>query len=425
MTANAEPGVRPGKPDWTGRVLRLDVGPVAHGGHCVARYEGRVVFVRHALPGEVVTAEVTEDRGGGFCRADVVEVHQPASGRVEPPCPLAALELGTGRCGGCDWQHASAATQRELKAAVITEQLQRIAGIDYPVEVRALPGGLLGWRSRVRLAVDERGRPGFRLHRSHRVLPIEDCPITLPGTLPDLVERQWPPGTELEVTKDAAGKRHVSVHREVQQRRGQPQRSVRRVEGSGVARESAVGRQWRLAAHGFWQVHPAAADTFATEVGRMAAAPPGGVAWDLYGGVGLFAAVLAEQVGPSGTVLAVESSRRAVTDGAANLADLPQVRFLAGDVERVLGGAEVAAERPDVVVLDPPRKGAGRHVVEAVAAHRPAKVVHVACDPAALARDLGLFVEHGYRLAEIQAFDAFPMTHHVECLATLERCPHE
>ncbi|MFR9729277.1 class I SAM-dependent RNA methyltransferase [Saccharopolyspora sp. MS10] len=410
-----------GKLDWTGKRLKLDVGPVAHGGHCVARHEGRVVFVRHALPGEVVLAEVTDDPGKGFCRADAVEVFTPAEGRVAPPCPLAEMALGHDRCGGCDWQHADGATQRELKATVVREQLQRLGGVDREVEVRELPGGLLRWRTRVRLAVDRVGRPGLHPHRSHRVLPVEDCPIVVQGALDGLTDREWPSGSELEIASDADRQVHVTQReRAPQRRRGRRPAVVNtRVRGSGIAREEAAGRSWELSADGFWQVHPAAADTFAEVVGRMAAVPSGGVAWDLYGGVGLFAAVLAEQAGPAGDVVLVESSRRATEDAVANLRDLPQVTFRAGTVEEVL--ADDSLPEPDVVVLDPPRKGAGRHVVEAVCAAGPRRVVHVACDPAALGRDVALFAEQGYRLDDLEAFDAFPMTHHVECIAAFSR----
>ncbi|TDD54031.1 class I SAM-dependent RNA methyltransferase [Saccharopolyspora elongata] len=405
------------RPDWTGRRLEVEIGPVAHGGHCVARHEGRVVFVRHALPGEVVVAEVTEDAGGGFCRADAVEVLTAAPGRVSPPCPMADMALGRDRCGGCDWQHASGEAQRELKAAVIAEQLQRIAGLDWPVRVRELPGGLLRWRSRARLAVDRKGRAGFRAHRSHRVIPVEDCPITVEGAVDEVTNRRWRPGAELTVAADATGEVHVTaVDHKPQRRHGRA--VARQVQGSGVARESAGGRSFDVAVQGFWQVHKAAPDVFTEVVGRLAAAPAGGVAWDLYGGVGLFAAVLAEQVGPAGSVVLVESSKRAVEDAVANLRDLPQVSFRAGMVEAV--ATDEGLQAPDVVVLDPPRKGAGRDVVESVTARHPARIVHVACDPAALARDVGLFAERGYRMTELEAFDAFPMTHHIECIALLE-----
>ncbi|GAA5164313.1 MULTISPECIES: class I SAM-dependent RNA methyltransferase [Amycolatopsis] len=390
--------------NWTGRTIEAEVGPVAHGGHCVARVEGRVVFVRHALPGEVVLAEVTEDKGGSFCRADAVRVLEAAPERVEPPCPLAA----PGLCGGCDWQHAAPEFQRELKARVVAEQLSRLAGIERPVEVEALPGGPLDWRSRVRLVAGRDGRAGLRAHRSHRVVALDDCPIAMPGALDDVLSRRWRPGTELEVTRDGDGQNHV---RELSVVRGK--RRARQLKG-GTAVQHAAGRDWRFDAHGFWQVHPAAADTLAAVVGEWAKVPQGGLVWDLYSGVGLFASVLAEQVGPAGEVVAVESGRRAVEDGEAALADLPQVRWRAGRVEHVLRDL---AGRPEVVVLDPPRSGAGREVVQSIVERAPDRVVYVACDPAALARDLATFAGSGYRLAELRAFDAFPMTHHVECVA--------
>ncbi|WP_189057877.1 class I SAM-dependent RNA methyltransferase [Longimycelium tulufanense] len=394
------------RPNWTGRYLEVEVGPPAHGGHCVARYEGRVVFVRHALPGEQVTVLVTEDHGGAFCRGDAVEVHRESADRVTPPCPVARPD----GCGGCDWQHVSGSAQRALKAQVVAEQLRRIAGIDLSVTVEELPGDLLDWRTRVRLAVDRAGRPGYRKHRSHQIVPVQDCPIAVPGAVEAVSGQRWHRGAELEVVADTVGQLHVSELR--------PDRRPRLVRGGEVV-ERAAGREWRLPPGVFWQVHRAAADTLAAVVGEWAQAPTGGVAWDLYGGVGLFAAVLAAQVGPEGSVLVVESVRRAVEAGAANLADVPQVRWRTGRVERVLG--ELGDERPDVVVLDPPRKGAGRAVVQAVTDRDPARVVHVACDPAALARDLGLFLDQGYRLSGLRALDAFPMTHHVECVALLTR----
>lgn len=400
---------------WLGRTIEMEVGAVAHGGHCVSRVEGRVVFLRHGLPGELVLARVTEDKGGAFCRADAIEILRAAPERVAPPCPVA----GPGLCGGCDWQHADPDYQRVLKGQVVAEQLSRLAGIEREVVVEALEGGSLGWRTRTRLVADRAGKPGLRKHRSHDVVALAEtgCAISVPGALDEALERKWRPGTEIEVTHDGHGRNHI---REVETVRGRSR--TREIKG-GVAIQNAVGRPWRLAAHGFWQVHPAAADTLAQVVAQWAQAPAGGRAWDLYAGVGLFASVLAEQVGPQGQVLAVESGRRAVVDGQANLADLPQVSWLTGQVERVLIDSHSIAsplDMPDVVVLDPPRKGAGRVVVEAIAEKKPARVVYIACDPAALARDLATFAEKGYQLADLRAFDAFPMTHHVECVALIE-----
>lgn len=389
-----------------GTQVELTVGPVGHGGFCVARHEGRVVFVRHALPGERVRAVVTEDRGGSYCRADAVEVLEGAQGRVPPPCPAS----GPGGCGGCDFQHAAPTVARELKARVVAEQLRRIAGLDVAVTVQELPGGALGWRRRTRLAVDATGRAGFRVHRSHTVLPVASCPLTVPGSLDSALSRRWRPGTDLEVVTDDSGQLHLTQLR--------PGRPPAQLQGTGRAVWHAAGRRWELSAHRFWQVHPAAADALAVLIAQWAAAPLGGTAWDLYGGVGLFASVLAGQVGPAGSVTVVEASKQAVADGRAALADLAQVSFVRGRVERAL--AELPG-RPDVVVLDPPRRGAGRQVAAAVADRGPARIVHVACDPAALARDIAAYLQSGYRLLAVQALDAFPMTHHVECVAVLAR----
>jgi tRNA/tmRNA/rRNA uracil-C5-methylase (TrmA/RlmC/RlmD family) len=379
--------------NWTDRVLELEVGAVAHGGHCVARHEGRVVFVRHALPGERVRAVVDEDTGGSFCRADAVAVLDASPERVPAPCAWARA----GGCGGCDLQHVDPAAQRRWKAQVLAEQLHRLAGIDRVVEVEELPGGPLGWRSRVRLAVDEEGRAGLRAHRSHDVLPIADCPLAPPGTLAPVLTGRFAPG-EVEVSVDALGVVHTGDDGPVVQR--------------------AFGREWRLSPGVFWQVHPALPDVLAQVVGEWADAPRGGTAWDLYGGVGLFAAVLAGQVGRDGSVTVVESAQAAVDDGRAALADLPQVGWRVGRVEKVLNGLPAG---PDVIVADPPRKGLGRNMVDVLAAHGPARIVYVACDPAALARDLALFADRGYRLGTLRAFDAFPMTHHMEAVALLHR----
>ncbi|MEU5696958.1 class I SAM-dependent RNA methyltransferase [Actinosynnema sp. NPDC020468] len=402
---------------WKQRLIEVEVGAVAHGGHCVARHEGRVVFVRHALPGERVVVRITEDGGGSFCRGDAVEVLEASPDRVEPPCPFS----GPGLCGGCDWQHAGWEAQRELKAVVVAEQLQRLAKLDWEVIVEDLPGGPEEWRTRMRMAVDRQGRPGFRAHRSHEVIPVDRCVIAAPGALDEVVDRAWPARSELVITRDAGGQVHLTEIGPPAMRRGRPVPGPpRRRAGSGTATELAAGRAWNVRADGFWQVHPAAADTLAKVVGDWADCHTGDRAWDLYGGAGLFASVLAEQVGHSGAVAVVESSRGAVEDGRLNLSDLPQVQWHVGRTEDVLEQPEFADVPPDVVVLDPPRKGAGRAVVTAIARSRPVRVVYVACDPAALARDVASFGQQGYRLTQLRAFDAFPMTHHVECVALLE-----
>lgn len=411
--------------DWTGTELELELGAPGHGGFCVARHEGRVVFVRHGLPGERVRALVTEDRGGSFCRADAVDVLVASADRVPSRCPVS----GPGGCGGCDFQHVALPAQRVMKASVVAEQLRRLGGVEYEaadITVEELPGAPdgLGWRSRVRMAVAADGSVGFHRHRSTDVVPVLGCPQTVPHALDGVVGAVWSPGSELQVVLDGAGEQHVVELRPDPR----PQRGRRKarpiphtVIGSGKATEQAVGRSWRVSATGFWQGHVGAAEVYAQAVADFAQAPTGGTAWDLYGGAGLFAAVLAEQVGTGGSVVAVESSRTSVADGMAALADLPQVSFVAAQVEQHL---RLLPTPVDAVVLDPPRSGAGRLVVEGIVAAEPKRIVYVACDPAALGRDVALFASHGYRMNALRAFDAFPMTHHVECIALFEPDTH-
>ncbi len=398
----------------------VEVGPVAHGGSCVARHEGRAVFVRHALPGERVRIRVTE--GGSedrFWRADAVEVLSASPDRVEPPCPWA----GPGRCGGCDWQHATRPAQRRLKAAVVAEQLRRLAGIDRSVEVEAVPvrssaaaeertpagdDDGLGWRTRVTYAVDPAtGRAGLRAHRSHAVVPIDTCLIAHPELRAAGVEQQeWPDVSAVEVVVSNTGDRQVIADGVVRS-------------GRGHVVEEAAGRRWRVSGGGFWQVHPGAAATLVAAVLDGLRPQPGERAMDLYSGVGLFAGALAEAVGPNGSVVAVEGSRRAVADARRNLHDVGWVKLVEGRVDRVLATDPAQRGPIDIVVLDPPRDGAKSAVVRAIAERAPRAVAYVACDPAALARDLATFAQHGYELTSLRAFDLFPMTHHAECVAVL------
>ena len=330
-----------------------------------------MIFVRHALPGERVMLRVTDDSHDRFWRADAVEILTPSPDRVEPPCPIAR----PGLCGGCDFQHAALPAQRGFKTAVVAEQLRRLAGIEWTGEVAevttpATTDGL-HWRARMRYVTDEVGRVGLRAHRSHRVVPLPPggCRIAAPGAL----------------TGD-----------------------------EGVVTEVAAGRRWAVEAAGFWQVHPAAADTLVRAVLDGLQPEPEERALDLYAGVGLFAGALADA---GCRVWAVEGNRPAAGLAEQNLADVAdRVQVHAGRVDRVLRSLP---HRVDLVVLDPPRTGAGRAVMQAVVSRRPRGIAYVACDPAALARDLAVAADLGYRADAITGYDLFPMTHHVECVAIL------
>ncbi|GGK88786.1 class I SAM-dependent RNA methyltransferase [Streptomyces flaveus] len=426
-----------------GQEYEVEVGPVAHGGHCVARTsEGQVLFVRHALPGERVVARVTEgEEDSRFLRADAVTVLDASKDRVEAPCPYA----GPGRCGGCDWQHAKPGAQRRLKGEVIAEQLKRLAGLT-PEEVgwdgtvmpaegdKLPPGEVPAWRTRVQYAVDDAGHAGLRRHRSHEVEPIEHCMIAAPGVSELGIERREWPGMESIEAIAATGSqdrqviltprpgarlpiveldRPVSVMR-VEEKDG----GVHRVHGRPFVRERADDRTYRVGSGGFWQVHPKSADTLVKAVMQGLLPRKGEMALDLYCGVGLFAGALADRLGDKGAVLGIESAKRAVEDARHNLAAFDRVRIEQGKVESVLPRTGIT--EVDLIVLDPPRAGAGKKTVRLLTGLGARRIAYVACDPAALARDLGYFREGGYRVRTLRAFDLFPMTHHVECVAILE-----
>jgi tRNA/tmRNA/rRNA uracil-C5-methylase (TrmA/RlmC/RlmD family) len=254
-------------------------------------------------------------------------------------------------------------------------------------------------------------------------VPLEDCPITVEPAARAVLGHRWPGTGAVDVAIDSAGV--ITTTR--LDRRGAPQ-STRVLrpgvdvpeEPAGRAQRSAGGRDWEVEGTGFWQVHPAAADALVGAVSAFAAVRPGETVLDLYAGAGLFGGALAPGVGADGRVVCVESDPAACAAADANLADLPQAEVWQGDVDAP-GLTELLEDlgRPDVVVLDPPRAGAGRDVSRVIAAAGPRAVVYVACDPASLARDIAAFADAGYRLEALRAFDCFPMTAHVECVALL------
>jgi tRNA/tmRNA/rRNA uracil-C5-methylase (TrmA/RlmC/RlmD family) len=395
----------------------VDVGPVAHGGHCVARLDGQVVFVRHTLPGERVRIRIT-DRSTSFLRADAIEIIEAAPGRVEAPCPWA----GPGLCGGCDFQHVDPAVQRSLLGDVVREQLHRLAGLEWDGEVEQVEPDALDWRTRMQFAVDADGRPGLRRHRSHEIVPVDRCLIAHPG-LPDVLGRTWD-ADSVEAIVSSTGDRLLVTDASISDEVEAEVTGVVAVDGTtrggrGSVVERVLAADFRVSGSGFWQVHPDAAATLVEAVVEAAGVAPGETVLDLYAGVGLFTTFLADEAGEDGLVLSVESDRTASRDARRNLHDLPQVRLVAEPVERALRDGSLG-ESADVVVLDPPRTGA-KKAVPGIVALRPRRIVYVACDPAALARDLASFAARGYVLEGLRAFALFPMTHHVECVAVLER----
>ncbi|WP_332761477.1 class I SAM-dependent RNA methyltransferase [Pseudarthrobacter sp.] len=453
--------------------LVLDVGPVAHGGHCVARHEGRVIFVRHGIPGEKVRVRLTDaGESAKFWRADVVEVLEASPDRMEhfwrPADSLRAWAHGHPPVGGAEFGHISLARQRTLKSAVLAEQLQRLAaverlpeGLDLGNLVEAVEAGGpdsgqeteptydagtgLGWRTRASFSVTPGGRLGMHAHRSDHIIAVREMPLAterinrlrlwdLDLTGIERVEVAAPsngsrplvllapaPGTKpkrlsaiaAQLPDDVSVATFDPLTGEVAQLRGRT-----------WVQESAAGHDYRVTGAGFWQIHRDAPGTLVGAItdflhngGFLA---PGSVVADLYAGAGLFTAPLADAVGETGSVLSVEGAPGTSRDARKNLHGAPQVEIEHGRVERVL------RQKPrnfDAIVLDPPRAGAGKPVVSQLIAAGPRAIAYVSCDPASFARDVGYFQQAGWSLAGLRAFDLYPHTHHLETVALLTPGP--
>jgi tRNA/tmRNA/rRNA uracil-C5-methylase (TrmA/RlmC/RlmD family) len=391
------------KARWAvGDTFEAVIEKVAHGGHFIVRQGGTVFFVRHGIPGEKCRIVITST-GSSFNRADVVEVLEPSIDRVSAPCQYAHRS----GCGGCDFQHISLTRQRQLKADVITEQFARIAKMDLQVQVEEV-GAPLHWRTRSIATTNNVGELGFYGARSHTVVPIKDCLITVDEmNMPELVGRKWKPDVRVEIATSNMGERNIALA----PKRGEGK--ARLTEGAHVLHEKVAGKILEVSQDSFWQSHVKAPEILTNAVLDYAQLQLGEHVLDLYGGVGLFTSAMVDVVGSDGSVVLIEGSKSATGDAARNFADKTQVKILTGDVAKLLPQINSA----HVVVLDPPREGAGKTVLAQISRLTPRAVVYVACDPAALARDTAYFLELGYSLSKIKAFDLFPMTHHVECVA--------
>ena len=463
MTPHPNQTGRPAPSRGRPREITLAVGAPAHGGHCVARPVddpgGRVIFVRHSLPGETVRARLTEMTSRTW-RADAVEILQASPDRVDSVWP----EAGPAGVGGGELAHVALDAQRTWKRWVLADCLRRIGGQEVADAVASLPEAASGaavpvepmptdaeaqastsarrralagtaTRTRVSLTVTDDGEPGMHAFRSGMVLPLRRLPLAVAAiTEIGLLERprwraHYRPGMRIEAVAPSGGEPVVLLDDRLLTAQA---RSTGRRRVQEVVDASALGLgelTYSVHAEGFWQVHVDAPRVLVERVVRAALGEDldraaGSRVLELYSGAGLFTLPLAALVGGAGQVLSLEGDEQAVRDARRTLHDHPAARLAAGRVSprsvRELAGS-FTGDRPDVLVLDPPRQGAGREVIEAVAALGAERIVLVACDPAALARDLGTLLHAGYVLSSLSALDMFPHTHHFETIAVLDR----
>jgi len=410
----------------TDDTFELTLDEMVHGGQALGRHAGRAIFVPYAIPGERILARLTDDRGR-YAFAAVATLLEPSPDRVEPRCP----HFGPGGCGGCHFQHIDYSAQPGYKRDVVIDQLTRIGGFRDPVVHPTLPSpDAWAYRHHATFHVDAEGSLCFVGTDNRTLIPIEECHIIRPELLdlfdelnldgiPELERVRLQSGSDgdlmaiLSTKDDQAPELEVTIPVSINLllSDNEPVNLI----GASHVTYAVHHRRFRVTAGGFFQVNlPQAAALVDLVLARLDLRG-GESVLDLYAGVGLFTAFIAER---AALVTSIESYPPAVTDADDNLADLNNIDLIEGNVEDVLPDLEGPF---DAAVLDPPRTGLDVRALDALAAHAPGRIVYVSCEPSTLARDAKRLVKHGYRLVDVQPVDMFPQTYHIECVAHFER----
>ncbi len=412
--------------DSVSEPFELELTAMAHGGTALGRHEGRVVFVPYALPGERVLVRLTEDKDR-YARAEPVEVLDASPDRVEPPCP----HFGPGKCGGCQWQHIAYERQLALKENVVRDQLQRIGKLAEPLVHPTIPSASpWQYRAYATFTPTRDGRLGFYSDDNSHVVPIDVCYI-IEETLLDLYEQLDLDTDGLERVKFQTGSApddrmvilqteddlapSIEVDMPVSINLLLSDNEPVNLIGRPQVTYQIFDRTFRVTAGGFFQANPPVAERLVEEALARLNLQGDETVLDLYSGVGLFTAFVAER---AGLVVSVESYPPAVTDAEYNLTDLDNVDLVEGPVEAVLEDLEGPF---DAVLVDPPRSGLSNEVIDELVRLAPPRIVYVSCDPATLARDVQKLVRQGYTFEDAQPLDMFPQTYHVETVAVLHR----
>lgn len=379
--------------------VEVEIGPIANGGHFVARHNGQVIFVRHAIEGETAIVEITST-SSKLARGDAVTIIKSSDKRVESKCKYS----GPGKCGGCDFLHINFQSQLKFKEQVVRELFMRIAKIEIDFEILSVPPeDGLHWRTRVDFAVSKNGHIGFYSARSNEVVEVDGCiALVDPINKLDIFKRTWRGDDRVEVASTNTGQISVS-------------RGGRTIEGQSQLIENIKDLNYQVSPASFWQGHKSAAEVLVGKVLELGGFKAGDVVLDLYGGAGLFAKAILNNNRDISKLHLIESNEKATSDARKNLTEFGKmVSIHTGRVEQWLSQIKSC----DVVVIDPPRTGTGELVNKLLIGLKPRKIIYVSCDPASLARDSSQLVAAGYKLGHITAFDLFPNTQHIECVAT-------
>jgi tRNA/tmRNA/rRNA uracil-C5-methylase (TrmA/RlmC/RlmD family) len=379
-------------------IITLSIGPIAHGGHFIARYNGQVIFVRHAITDEIAIVKITSI-GSKIAFGDAIEILKPSKDRVIAPCKYSSPEL----CGGCDFQHISTAAQLKLKQLVVEEQFERIANIKISPEI--LNAGIvsgLHWRTHLDFAISNNGKVGLYSFKTKEVVEIDECLIAVNAINQlDIFKSKWDGDERLSVF--ASSLREVSIHR-----------SDQKISGPSKINEVVEGNSYTISHGSFWQSHKNAPKILIKKIIEFANLELGDRVCDLYGGVGLFTAPILKVIGEIGEIHLIESNSRCIKDAKKIFENKKNVIIHHGKVEQKLG----KIKNIDVIIMDPPRTGATKQVINQIIEKKARSIVYISCDPASLARDTKVLLKNYYSLEKIVGIDLFPMTQHIECIAS-------
>ena len=434
-------------------LLQVRLGNIAHGGHTVARHEGRVIFVRHGIPGELVSVRLTDSAPDAkFWRADVVEVHEASEHRVPHFWDAADALKHRDPVGGAEFGHISLEHQRELKARVAAEQFTRLAGLkaeDYnfpPVQAVAGAADGLGWRTRMSYSVDGSGHLAMSAFRSNKLTSIESMPLAhsaiessgiyaVDYTGIDRVEvavssaddqtilvllSEAKQGAAAKVAKQFPEGVNVASFSQHGGSAADGKGSLQVLAGNPWLGEKVLGEKYRITGEGFWQVHRSAASLLSERVLGLIEPARGEQIADLYAGAGLFSLPLAKSVGQQGRIFSIEGAPGTHADAKKNLKAFGQATVIRGRVERVLRQVSRDAQL-DAVVLDPPRAGIDKQVAAELGSSAVSRICYVSCDPASFARDIARLTSRGYELEHVEIHDLYPHTHHMESIGLFVR----
>ena len=383
-----------------GDILTLDIGNIANGGHFVARHDNQIIFVRHAISGEKAKVKITAINSK-FAFGDAVEILQSSKDRVTPPCQYAHPE----GCGGCDFQHINYDVQSDLKKEVLKDQFKRITKIDIlPEIITANPSNGLHWRSRLNLAISENKKVGLRAHKSNTVIEIDECLIALKEiNKSDIFTKNWD-NENLKISCSSNNEINVS----------QFEKSI---QGPDKLTENVDKNTYTISPKSFWQSHINAPGLLLQQVMTEANIQQDEIVCDLYGGVGLFTLPVSKLIGKNGQVHLIEMNDTCIEDANNMFKHIDNIFIHHGTVEQKLG----SIKKIDTIILDPPRNGISKQVMNQMIEKKPHTIIYVSCNPSTLARDSKVLLDNKYSLNNIVGLDLFPMTHHIESVAAFRK----